>query len=211
MKECVSQDGFIYGIKETKGISRHLIENVYFHDDALEVQLFNKNGDQFTLSENGWLATAIGIKESRKGFGNGIIPTMDIADPLGNTQTITAEVKYYGGVIQLHRLLKYLSNCPNWDIASERRNKMELKKIFLRLKNEKDINITLFINPDEDFLIRLYFENNIFKMHYCIIEGDLYLGVKYKDEHDFESNDFYEFMHKVYELFPNIEIQLRKD
>jgi hypothetical protein len=132
---------------------------------------------------------------------------MDIADPLGNIINIPADVEYYEGIIQLHRLLRYISKSPNWDIANEHKNKMELKKIFIRLKNGHLIHRSLYINPDEDYSIELSFKNGIFILNSCIIEGNPYDDGSYKNEEQYKSEDFYHFINIVQEKFPAIDLK----
>lgn len=205
-EDCIRQDGFIYGITETRGGWLNPA-GVPIFSDTTGVQLFDRHKAPFMLTENGWKVIRLNMKLSPERWGNaGVLPAMDIMDPLGKMQEMTANIEYYEGIIQLHRLFRYLAKCPEWDIANERKKRMDLKKIFVKLKNAGEISVTLFKNPEEDYWIRLFFERDIFVMRSCIIEGDRYIDEIYKEVEECRSDDFYHFMLMVYEKFPTIDL-----
>lgn len=206
IENCFKVDSLLYVIVETRGTWDNPTQGTIFSNPDLTIQLLDKDKSLFKPTEDGWMIVSVRIGSSKRWGVSRTLPCVDIADPLGNIQTVYADVEYYRGIIQLHRLLKYVSKCSNWDIANERKDKMNLKKIFVRLKNEKEISITYPINADEDYWIRLSFRNGMFKIRSCIIEGDPYIDGLYKEDNEFETDDFYDFIHKVHEKFPAVVI-----
>jgi hypothetical protein len=209
-EDCIRQEGFIYGITTTTKRDYLNPATATFLENTTDIQLFDNEKAPFMLSENGWKAIRLNVKRQPEGGRYArVLPVMEIVDPFGRMQEVVADVEYEEGIVQLHRLFRYLSKCPDWDIANERRNKMELKKIFMKLKNGGNIDITLIKNPDEDYSISLSFEHNIFVMRSCVIEGDEYINAIYKEEEELRSDDYYHFMHMVHEKFPKIDSLLR--
>jgi hypothetical protein len=209
IEDCIQEDDFSYCIKETRGVWHDPAQKKTFSSPDLEIQLSGKNNEPFFIVENGWKVLSIKIKASAKGWGTArTLITMDIADSLGNVQHRCADIEYYEGIIQLHRLLKYTSKSPSWEIANERKNRVDLKKIFIRLKNGHCIHRSLYINPDEEYSVNLSFKNGIYIMNSCIIEGVLYIDGVYKNEEQYENEDFYCFMNTVQKRFPAINFNL---
>jgi hypothetical protein len=82
---------------------------------------------------------------------------------------------------------------------------MNLSKIFIRLKNHKDV-VANYRDPhwDNHYTVTLSFKEGIFKMNAHQSDGEEMM--MHIEDTSYECGDFNDFMHFVQEKFPGIEV-----
>ncbi|SFO50273.1 hypothetical protein SAMN05428949_5456 [Chitinophaga sp. YR627] len=158
--DCIQIEDFLYGIEE-----------VYADNDMQSPQaisLFDHRKLSVLLNENGWRITSLNmVFQSLNDGYSSHIPTIDIEDPSGVIRTLTADKEGYEGWMQLYQLFRYHSIAADWEKVRRReetiKHTMNLKKIFIRLKNGHTIRDSIQINDDEEYQINLSYQNDLFK------------------------------------------------
>lgn len=86
---------------------------------------------------------------------------------------------------------------------------MNIKKIFLRLKNGASITTFYKKSNDISYSIHLSFNNGLFKIHSYFLDGDdVFDEQNYKDESVTEVQDFNDFIKILTDKFPGIDIPI---
>jgi len=204
---CAAREDCFYIIKETLEQEVGVPSEETSLDNRFEIELLDATGHVFSIHEGDWKVIEMGItgpQDRRK------VVYMNIADPAGKIIRKSATRDFYNGVLQLHKSLRYLSLFASWETADAHSESDTLKKLFIRLKNGHTVSRSIYINPDEDYLIDLAFKNGCFIMNSCIVEGDIYDGGCYKDEEQYQQEDFYHFMKIVLDKFPQIILREAK-
>ncbi|NLR56530.1 hypothetical protein HGH93_00350 [Chitinophaga polysaccharea] len=84
---------------------------------------------------------------------------------------------------------------------------MNIKKVFLRLKNGANITTSYKKSNDVFYSIHLSFNKGLFKIHSYFLEGDdVFNEQNYKDESVAEVQDFNDFIKILTDKFPGIDI-----
>lgn len=169
-------------------IIREFIEEYY-----LPVSFSDQDNNEIVFTEKSWRLLV--QKESRDSYA-----VADVTDPLGNVRRIFATERFYKGVVEFHRLLKYLSYSPDWLTAKEKEKRMEHKKVMIALKNGKSISVY-----HGELKIELAYREGVYIMF--VYKEDIDNEI---DPYEFISESkvegFNEFMEMVESTFPDLAI-----
>lgn len=194
-EHCISTDDFLYAIIENN------------RPPYVGLSMLDINNSPFSLAANGWKMVVLKMA-SLNGGRYATLPVMEIADPQGLIQQIAPRRGHYRGIIDLHKLFIYLAWSPDWHTANKRRRKMELKNLFVTLKNGHPVRYSLPVNPDADYEITLSYKKGIYTMKSCILEWGDNVYEEVSNEDEYHNEDFDIFIDTVTEKFPALSADI---